>query len=135
MMLKSIPLLAAVLIIYNLIAFITPATLTGTVIDTGLVSGAQWIFSVNDLLLFLAIILLYIEIIKSTQTSTSSIVDHVLSMLVFIVFLMEFILVPQVGNSTFFLIMLISFIDVIAGFTITISTARRDITMDRQMIR
>jgi hypothetical protein len=134
-MLKSIPLLAAVLIIYNLIAFITPATLTGTVIDTGLVSGAQWIFSVNDLLLFLAIILLYIEIIKSTQTSTSSIVDHVLSMLVFIVFLMEFILVPQVGNSTFFLIMLISFIDVIAGFTITISTARRDITMDRQMIR
>jgi hypothetical protein len=134
-MLKSIPLLAAVLIIYNLIAFITPATLTSTVIDTGLVSGAQWIFSVNDLLLFLAIILLYIEIIKSTQTSTSSIVDHVLSMLVFIVFLMEFILVPQVGNSTFFLIMVISFIDVIAGFTITISTARRDITMDQQMIR
>lgn len=134
-MLKSIPLLAVVLIIYNLIAFITPATLASTIIDTGLVSGAQWIFSVNDLLLFLAIILLYIEIIKSTQTSTSSIVDHVLSMLVFIIFLMEFILVPQVGNSTFFLIMVISFIDVIAGFTITISTARRDITMDQQMIR
>jgi hypothetical protein len=134
-MLKSIPLLAVVLIVYNLIAFITPATLTSTVIDTGLVSGAQWIFSVNDLLLFLAIILLYIEIIKSTQTSTSSIVDHVLSMLVFIIFLMEFILVPQVGNSTFFLIMVISLIDVIAGFTITISTARRDITMDQQMIR
>jgi hypothetical protein len=134
-MLKSIPLLAVVLIIYNLIAFITPATLTSTIIDTGLVSGAQWTFVVNDLLLFLAIILLYIEIIKSTQTSTSSIIDHVLSMLVFIIFLMEFILVPQVGNSTFFLIMLISFIDVIAGFTITISTARRDITMDRQVIR
>lgn len=134
-MLKSIPLLAVVLIIYNLIAFITPATLTSTIIDTRLVSGAQWIFVVNDLLVFIAIILLYIEIIKSTQTSTSSIVDHVLSMLVFIVFLMEFILVPQVGNSTFFLIMMISFIDVIAGFTITISTARRDITMDQQMIR
>lgn len=134
-MLKSIPLLGVVLIIYNLIAFITPATLTSTIIDTRLVSGAQWIFVVNDLLLFIAIILLYIEIIKSTQTSTSSIIDHVLSMLVFIVFLMEFILVPQVGNSTFFLIMMISFIDVIAGFTITISTARRDITMDRQMIR
>lgn len=134
-MLKSIPLLAVVLIIYNLIAFITPATLTSTIIDTGLVSGAQWTFVVNDLLLFIAIILLYIEIIKSTQTSASSIIDHVLSMLVFIVFLMEFILVPQVGNSTFFLIMTISFIDVIAGFTITISTARRDITMDQQMIR
>ena len=134
-MLKSIPLLGVILIIYNLIAFITPTTLTSTIIDTKLVSGAQWVFVVNDLLLFIAVILLYIEIIKSTQTSTSSIVDHVLSMLVFIVFLMEFILVPQVGNSTFFLIMVISFIDVIAGFTITISTARRDITMDRQMIR
>ncbi len=134
-MLKNIPLLVVIFIIYNLIAFITPTTLNSVIIDTSLVSGAKWTFDVNDLMLSLAIILLYIEIVKSTRTSTTSIIDHVLSMLVFIIFLMEFIFVPQVGNSTFFLIMMISLLDIIAGFTITISTAKRDISMDRQMIR
>ena len=134
-MLKNIPLLGVIFTIYNLIAFITPTTLNSVIIDTSLVSGAKWMFDVNHLMLSLAIILLYIEIVKSTRTSTTSIIDHVLSMLVFIIFLLEFIFVPQVGNSTFFLIMMISLLDIIAGFTITISTAKRDISMDGQMIR
>ena len=134
-MLKNIPLLGVIFIIYNLIAFITPTTLNSVIIDTSLVSGAKWMFDVNHLMLSLAIILLYIEIVKSTRTSTTSIIDHVLSMLVFIIFLLEFIFIPQVGNSTFFLIMMISLLDIIAGFTITISTAKRDISMDGQMIR
>ncbi len=134
-MLKSVPLLTLILILYNLFAFTAPALLNRIIIDTPLVSGAQWKLSVNDLLLFFAIVLLYIEIVKSTRTSAASIIDHALSVLVFIIFLLEFILVPQVGNATFFLIMMVSLLDIIAGFTITISTARRDVSMDREMLR
>ena len=74
-MLKNIPLLGVIFIIYNLIAFITPTTLNSVIIDTSLVSGAKWTFDVNHLMLSLAIILLYIEIVKSTRTSTTSIIE------------------------------------------------------------
>jgi len=46
---------------------------------------------------------------------------------VFIIALIELIIMPQMANMTFFLIVLMTVSDVIAGFTVTISTARRDI--------
>ena len=86
-----------------------------------------------DLLLAISLIVLYIEIFKATRPSSLSILDHIFSLLEFIAFLTEFIAFPQAGNSTFFLITLMTFIDVVAGFTVTISTARRDIGLDRQL--
>jgi hypothetical protein len=53
-------------------------------------------------------------------------VDHALSMALFIICLLEFIIIARFGNSTFFIITLICLLDVVAGFTVTISTARRD---------
>ena len=74
---------------------------------------------------------LFAEILKSTRASSSSIVDHVLSTAIFIVFLVEFIVVRQAAHSVFFILMMISLIDVVAGFSITIRTAMRDIAVDR----
>jgi hypothetical protein len=48
-------------------------------------------------------------------------------MLVFIAALIEFIVVPQAATSVFFLILVTLLIDVVAGFTIGIRVARRDI--------
>ena len=45
--------------------------------------------------------------------------------------LIEFLLVRQAGTSTFFLLMMISIVDVIAGFIVTLRTAQRDITVER----
>ena len=50
---------------------------------------------------------------------------------VFIIFLIEFIVVKGAGTSTFFILALMSLFDVIAGFSVTITTARRDVTLDR----
>jgi len=113
-------------IAYNILGFLAADLLKENLWTFNLLSGAQWVFSVSDLLLSISVICLYIEIFKSTRTSTISIVDHGLSLLVFIICLVEFIVIPQTGSSTFFIIMLMSLFDVIAGFTITISTARRD---------
>ena len=121
-----IPILAFPVIVYNILAFSPADILKENLWTFNLLSGAQWALSVSDLLLSISVICLYIEIFKATRTSTISIVDHGLSMLLFIICLVEFIVIPQTGSSTFFIIMLMSLFDVIAGFTITISTARRD---------
>jgi hypothetical protein len=55
----------------------------------------------------------------------------VLSMAVFILMLIEFLLVKQAGTSTFFLLMMVSIVDVIAGFIVTLRTAQRDFTVER----
>ena len=49
----------------------------------------------------------------------------------FIIFLLEFVLVKWAQTSSFFNLTLMSLFDVIAGFTISIRTAKRDITLDR----
>ena len=126
-MLTSIPFFAFIVIAYNIMIFSFPATLDSSIFLVHLPSGADWFFSVNDLILTLSLIFLYLEVFKSTRTNTSSIVNHSLSLVVFVVCLIEFIVFKPLANSTFFLIMLMTLIDVIAGFTVTISSARRDI--------
>ena len=50
-------------------------------------------------------------------------------MMVFVACLILFLVWPPAGTSLFFLIMLTSLVDVIAGFSVTIRSARRDYTV------
>lgn len=129
-LLRVIPLFAIVLIAYNLVVFSTEGAGLQTVLVTiPLVSEGSFDFDISSLLITLGIVFLYIEIIKATGTSVASIIEHVLSLLVFIAFLVEFIVVKQASTPTFFILTLMSLLDVIAGFTISISSARRDVSM------
>jgi hypothetical protein len=56
-------------------------------------------------------------------------VDHGLSMIVFIACLVEFLLVRKATSSVFFFILTASLIDVVAGALIGIRTARRDLNI------
>ncbi len=47
--------------------------------------------------------------------------------------MVEFLLVPQAATSTFFLLLVISFVDVLGGFAVTLRTAQRDLTIDGNM--
>ena len=123
---RHIPLLAVVVVVYNLLAFSAGGLLNTSLWEMQLISGARWTFAVKDMLLCLAVLLLYIELFKATRTSAASIIDHLLSLIIFIVCLGEFFMIEQFGNSLFLIITLITLLDVVAGFTITISTARRD---------
>ena len=66
-------------------------------------------------------------------TGMSSVIDHALSMAVFVIFLVEFLVVKGCGTSTFFILGLMSLVDVIAGFTVSIAGARRDFTYGGQV--
>lgn len=128
-MLFSFPLIFLVVIAYNVIVFAGGGDLGGPVFSMTMMSGGLWGVTVSDVLIVGAVLLLFLEILKSTRTSASSIVDHILSTLVFIICLIEFLVVPEAATSTFFLIMLIALIDVIAGYSVTIRSARRDFTV------
>ena len=94
-------------------------------------STADWTFRVRDLFLVIGLFLLYLEILKSTRTGRGQIVEHIVSMLVFVGCLLLFILVRQTGTTTFLLITVMSAVDVIAGFTVSIVSARRDMEIER----
>lgn len=127
-MFKAIPLFAIPLIAYNLMIQFGDihSSLAGEVFSMNLISGAQWTLSTAELLIVFGVIILYLEIFKATRTGMASILDHSFSALVFIVFLIEFLVVKSCGTSTFFILGMMSLIDVIAGFTVSIVAARRD---------
>ena len=86
----------------------------------------MWQLTLGDILLAVGLFLLFFEILKATRTGGNSIVDHAFSMIVFVVCLILFLIWDRAATSTFFLLMLMAMIDVIAGFSVTINAARRD---------
>lgn len=130
MSLRAIPLLVIAFIFYNLVVMSFGIEgLNNAIFSTTLLSGGTWTFTWGDMILLITLFLLFIEIVKSTFTSTSTLIDHALSMVVFIAILVEFLVVPQAATSVFFLVLVASLIDVIAGYTIGIRVARRDLNI------
>src|ERR1041384_6807233 len=132
MYLIGFPLLVIPFAIYHMIAFLTPGmNWTDTVATFHLVSGKEWTVTPEEILLAFSVLLLGVEIVKATRMGIRGILDHVLSMVLFIAMLVEFLLVARAGSSTFFILMVISLVDVLAGFIITARTASRDIEINR----
>ena len=92
-----------------------------------MVSGTGWNVGTGDLILFLGLILLFFELLKSTSSQKVAIVNHALSMILFVFCLVAFLLFPGFATSTFFLILTMVMLDVLAGFIVTIISARKDL--------
>jgi hypothetical protein len=123
--LSAIPLLAFVVIAYVAFAW-AGADFTLPRFTPTLPSGGVWQITLGDMLLTVALVVLFFEVVKSSRTGGNSVVDHALSMTVFIACLILFLVWQPAATSLFFLITVISLIDVIAGFSVTIRSARRD---------
>jgi hypothetical protein len=130
-MFAALPLLALPVIVYNLIAFSsgadTAGSLTAALFTIRMPAGVGWAVSAGDLLLAGALVVLFVELLKSTSSRGAAIINHALSMILFVACLVEFLLLPAFGTSTFFLIELMVLLDVLAGFIVTIVAARRDV--------
>lgn len=126
--LTFVPFTLFLFLAYNAMVFLggMPGQLENVLSTVTLPSGAVWEVSVGDVLIIVGMFILFIELFKATRTSHSSIVDHVLSMMVFVAFLVEFIVVQAAGTSVFFILLMLSLVDVVAGFTVSIAAARRD---------
>ena len=135
MSIRAIPLLLIVFLFYNVIVLFggdadPNVALRSEVFGVTLPNGKfPWSFSRGDLVILLLLVMLFFELLKATYTSSTSLLDHGLSMLVFVACLIEFLMIPQAQTSIFFFITVATLIDVVAGYTIGIRVARRDLAI------
>ncbi len=141
------PLLVIPVILYNLIALAgggsvettdafgqiiatTQAPISGLLgerfLGLPMISGVEWVLTKGDAIVLLAVTFLFLEILKSTSTGTATIINHGISLLLFIICLVQFLLMPNFATSTFFILMSMTLLDVLAGVIVTIVSARRD---------
>ena len=119
-----VPLLGLLWLVYNAIVLVGASSVLERVVSSfTLPSGAVWTMRGGEVLVALGLVALYVEMLKATRTGTSSVIEHSLSVLVFVLFLVEFIIVPGAGTATFLLMTLMALLDVIAGFSISIFAA------------
>ena len=131
MFMLGFPLLLIPFAFYNIIAFLMPGvSWTGVVSTVHMMSGADWTMTAGDVLVALAILLLCGEVMKSSRISRRTTIDHALSLILFLGMLIEFLLVKQAATATFFLLLVVGFIDVLGGFAVTLRSAQRDLTVE-----
>ncbi len=130
-----VPLMSIPVLVYNVMAFsgqafvsvdFVRARLDEQFIILPMTSGAGWEISPGDMLISMALVMLFFELLKSTGTGRAAVINHAFSMLIFILCLVEFLLFGAFATSVFFLITLMTLLDVMAGFIVTIASARRD---------
>jgi len=137
-MLRLIPMLVFPIALYNVFA------LGGTVaghhdiqelitrtFEVTMFSGDPWKISFSDFMLLFGLVMLFIEIVKATRSSSKQLINHGLSMVVFVVALIEFITLKGFATSTFFFLMMFTLFDVVAGYTISVVSAEHDLGIGR----
>jgi len=129
MSLFGIPLLIIPFAVYNMLAFLLAIDWSKQTGSIQMVSGAQRSVSYGEILIGASILVLFFELLKATRLTTRTIVDHTLSTVLFIGMIIEFLLVQKCATGTFFLLLIISFVDVVGGFTISIRAAQRDVNI------
>jgi len=133
-MLVALPLMIIPLVLYN-IAMLGMmggggiASLSTVVTSLQMLSGAVWTMSLGDVLIVIGLVFLFVEILKASRNGRGSLVNHMLSLLVFVGYLVEFLLVRNAATQIFFILMTITFVDVVGGFAVAIRTAGRDVSI------
>ena len=130
---SAFPMILVAVILYNLVAFGGGVAGHGdmqTILEHSfqiqMFSGDVWRITVGDLFVALALALLFIETIKAARSTQREILNHAFSMIAFCIALVEFIVLKGFSTSAFFLITAMCLFDVVAGYTISIVAARRD---------
>ena len=130
----AFPQLLFALGLYNLLAFggrlvggADAATLLNENFGLRLPSGDLWHFSYSDIFVAFSLCLLFVEMVKATRSGRGEILNHAFSTLTFVAALVEFLLLKGFGTTAFFLLTAMCLFDVVAGYTISVVSARRDL--------
>ncbi len=93
-------------------------------------SGHEWVFTWGGLLLLTAVICLFVDILKSTRPTRNAMIDNGLSVAVFVLALILFLLVKGFATTEFFLITMMCLLDFVAGSVVMVSTAQRSVQFE-----
>jgi len=130
------PLLLIPLAICNIILFLMRDVALATPLFTlPLVSGIAWQVSLSDVLIALGVLLLMFEVIKGARPGAKFFMDHLLSLLVFAGAAAEFVMLPQFGSSTYFLLTLLALVDFLTGIALRARRGARVVAVDAPAAR
>jgi hypothetical protein len=129
-MLTAIPLTIIPLILFNVVGYaIGGNPWQNELVHIPLISGVIWPVTLADVFILLGLVMLFFETLRSAQPARSGVItNHIISTILLVIYVVEFIVVPVAGDSLFFTLTAIALFDVVAGFTISIRTAQRDIS-------
>lgn len=125
----SFPILAIVIVAYLVMGLSGGLMLDGDAYSMTLASGAVMTIRAGDVFTIAGLVALFFEMLKAARAGASTIVDHMLSMAAFVLALVCFLLVDYCGTATFFLLTVMTLIDVVAGFSVSIFSTRRDLSV------
>lgn len=133
-MISALPLMLVPFVLYNLAMFGAMgaggiAALDTAIISLPMVSGALLTLTLGDFFILVSLVLLFVEILRATRNDTGSLVRHMLSLLIFSAFVLEFLLVRDAATQPFFILMTIALVDVIGVFAVSIRTADRNMSI------
>jgi hypothetical protein len=136
--LSIFPLTIIPLLIYLIVSF-SYGALAGhpnvwdeELVTFNLMSGGKFTILMEHFILIIGLVCLFFEIWKATRLTNQEAYEQVTSMIVFIVYLVLFITVAKCSHAVFFLLMIISLIDVVAGFLVSLRAARRSLAVDNE---
>ena len=130
MFLIAFPLLLVPFTLYNMVVFLLNMPFTDVLFTLNLISQTRFPVTTGDLLLVIAMLLLYLEVLKAARFGAKAIMDHVLSLALFVGMAVEFMLVPQAATPTFFLLTVLAFVDVIIGVSVSARPPRSEIVLE-----
>lgn len=123
-----IPLLVVPVFVYFLLSVLFGGTdwLHSTVVSLSLMSGVTLNITGGTVFLAFCVSMLFVEIVKSSNVGRQTLVNHGLSVVLLIACVVMFFSSKYFSTNEFFLVLLICLIDVVAGFVVTATAARRD---------
>lgn len=131
MSIRQIPFMAFAAIVYFILVSLVGSSLDRIVLQVPMPSGVSLPLTIGELLILFATIMGFVELVGSTSASSTAILNHGLQLVVFLVCLLLLLLLPRFATGTFLIITIMTLINTVAGYSISILRARRDFTLDR----
>ena len=89
----------------------------------------QFFITTKDAFIIMGVLFLFIEIYKAATSGTYSMMETIVSFFTSVAYLAVFLLWYRAHTVEFFILMLMSFLDAIGGFVISLNAARKDISI------
>jgi len=128
-MLRLFPLLSVPVILYNVVALgggvfsraaeDVVAGLARTLTSVPMASGTVWVVSSGDVILLIALLMVFLELLKAARNTREDALSHILSLGLFVLCLIEFLLIPAFASTLFFAITMMTLMNVLAGYMMT----------------
>ena len=125
--LVAIPLLVIPVGVYALLTLVlghgpldgqAHVAMTRALIAFRTAGGGVWTVSASDLLLAAGLVIAFLDLLKEPRDRRTAVLNHALSIALFVLCLLALALAPAFACSTFFLLTLMVLLDLVAGFIV-----------------